>query len=100
MDTLGAVGSVWHPAPIFYPLPTILPHSGRIQRSGRLAARQQVKKVDSILRERKIAVLPNLCSSTGRDRQLYEVVIFTTEKNEVTGYLSTPKSSNIVVAGD
>jgi len=29
---------------------------------------------------------------TGRDRQLYEVVIFTVEKNKVTGYLSTPKS--------
>lgn len=37
---------------------------------------------------------------SGRDRQLYEVVIFTTEKNGVTGYLSTPKSSNMVVAGD
>src|SRR5208337_4686109 len=37
---------------------------------------------------------------TGRDRQLYEVVIFTTEKNGVTGYLSTPKSSNITVAGN
>ena len=37
---------------------------------------------------------------SGRDRQLYEVVIFTTEKNGVTGYLSTPKSSNIAVAGD
>jgi len=30
---------------------------------------------------------------TGRDRQLYEVVIFTVDKNKVTGYLSTPKSS-------
>lgn len=29
---------------------------------------------------------------TGRNRQLYEVVIFTVEKNRVTGYLSTPKS--------
>jgi hypothetical protein len=29
---------------------------------------------------------------TGRDRQLYEVVIFTVEKNRVSGYLSTPKS--------
>ncbi len=37
---------------------------------------------------------------SGRDRQLYEVVIFTTEKNEVTGYLSAPKSSNILAAGD
>jgi hypothetical protein len=30
---------------------------------------------------------------TGRDRQLYEVVIFTVEKNRVSGYLSTPKTS-------
>ena len=29
---------------------------------------------------------------TGRDRLLYEVVIFTTDKNKVDGYLSTPKS--------
>lgn len=29
---------------------------------------------------------------TGRDHVLYEVVIFTAEKNKVTGYLSTPKS--------
>jgi multidrug efflux pump subunit AcrA (membrane-fusion protein) len=28
---------------------------------------------------------------TGRDRQLYEVVIFTVDKNKVSGYLSTPK---------
>ena len=37
---------------------------------------------------------------TGRDRQLYEVVIFTTEKNEVTGYLSTPKTAAVTVAGE
>jgi len=30
---------------------------------------------------------------SGRDRQLYEVVVFTVEKNKVTGYLSTPKST-------
>lgn len=30
---------------------------------------------------------------TGRDRLLYEVVIFTVETNNVTGYLSTPKSA-------
>jgi hypothetical protein len=28
---------------------------------------------------------------TGRDRNLYEVVVLTTEKNKITGYLSTPK---------
>lgn len=31
---------------------------------------------------------------TGRDRALYEVVIFTVEKNKVAGYLSTPKSAS------
>ncbi len=30
---------------------------------------------------------------TGRDRQLFEVVVFTVEKNKVTGYLSTPKNA-------
>ncbi|HMK29944.1 MAG TPA: hypothetical protein VK473_09700 [Terriglobales bacterium] len=30
---------------------------------------------------------------TGRDRNLYEVVVFTTDKNKVTGYLSTPKNA-------
>jgi len=29
---------------------------------------------------------------TGRDRRLYEIVIYKVEKNSVTGYLSTPKS--------
>jgi hypothetical protein len=29
---------------------------------------------------------------TGRDHSLYEVVIFTVDKNKITGYLSTPKS--------
>ncbi len=29
---------------------------------------------------------------TGRDRQLYEVVVMSVQKNKVTGYLSTPKS--------
>jgi len=35
---------------------------------------------------------------TGRDRQLYEVVIFTVEKNKVTGYLSTPKSPGLTAS--
>lgn len=33
---------------------------------------------------------------TGRDRLLYEIVIFTIEKNKVTGYLSTPKSAALL----
>ena len=32
---------------------------------------------------------------TGRDRQLYELVVFTVEKKRVTGYLSTPKSAAV-----
>jgi septal ring factor EnvC (AmiA/AmiB activator) len=32
---------------------------------------------------------------TGRDRNLYEVVVFTTDKNKVTGYLSTPKNAPV-----
>ncbi len=30
---------------------------------------------------------------TGRDRQLYELVVFSMDKNKVTGYISTPKSA-------
>ncbi|HLH06694.1 MAG TPA: hypothetical protein VKW78_05630 [Terriglobales bacterium] len=30
---------------------------------------------------------------TGRDRNLYEIVVFTAKKNEITGYLSTPKNA-------
>lgn len=30
---------------------------------------------------------------TGRDHMLYELVVFTANKNVVTGYLSTPKSA-------
>jgi chromosome segregation ATPase len=29
---------------------------------------------------------------TGRDRQLYEIVVFTVDKNKITGYVSVPKS--------
>ena len=34
----------------------------------------------------------------GRDHLLYEVVIWTTENNRVTGYLSTPKSVTIAAS--
>jgi hypothetical protein len=30
---------------------------------------------------------------SGRERQLFELVVFTVEKNQVTGYLSTPKTA-------
>jgi hypothetical protein len=35
---------------------------------------------------------------TGRNRQLYEVVIFSVEKNKVTGYLSTPKTTDLTAS--
>ena len=35
---------------------------------------------------------------TAKDRQLYEVVVFTAEKNKVTGYLSTPKEATVAQA--
>ncbi len=34
---------------------------------------------------------------SGRERQLYEVVVMSVEKNRVTGYLSTPKQATTVV---
>jgi septal ring factor EnvC (AmiA/AmiB activator) len=34
---------------------------------------------------------------TGRDHMLYEVVVWTVDKNKVTGYLSTPKNAPIPV---
>ena len=30
---------------------------------------------------------------TGRDRLLYEVVVFSANKNSITGYLATPKNA-------
>ena len=35
---------------------------------------------------------------TAKDRQLYEVVVFTAEKNKVAGYLSTPKEATVAEA--
>ena len=35
---------------------------------------------------------------TGRDRMLYELVIWTVEKNKATGYLSTPKNAPATVS--
>jgi multidrug efflux pump subunit AcrA (membrane-fusion protein) len=38
---------------------------------------------------------------TGRDRMLFELVIWTVDKNKVTGYLSTPKNAPVpVTAGE
>ena len=35
---------------------------------------------------------------TAKDRQLFEVVVFTAEKNKVTGYLSAPKEPIVAKA--
>ena len=48
---------------------------------------------DRVIEKKDRGVAEPLQFYTGRNRQLYEVVIFTVEKNRVTGYLSTPKSS-------
>jgi len=49
---------------------------------------------DRIFKKKDRGVAELLQFYTGRDRLRYEVVvIFTIEKNKVTGYLSTPKSA-------
>ncbi len=50
---------------------------------------------DRVIEKKDRGVAEPLQFYTGRNRQLYEVVIFTVEKNKVTGYLSTPKSSGL-----
>lgn len=54
---------------------------------------------DHIIEKKDRGAAEPLQFYTGRNRQLYEVVIFTVEKNRVTGYLSTPKSSGMVAGG-
>jgi hypothetical protein len=34
---------------------------------------------------------------TGRDRMLYELVVFNVDKDKVTGYVSTPKNAPVAV---
>ena len=34
---------------------------------------------------------------TGREHMLYEMVVWTVDKNKITGYLSTPKNAPIPV---
>jgi len=53
---------------------------------------------DRIVEKKDRGVAEPLQFYTGHDRQLYEVVIWTTENNRVTGYLSTPKSITIATA--
>jgi hypothetical protein len=37
---------------------------------------------------------------TGRDHMLYELVIWTVDKNKATGYLSTPKNAPVAVSAN
>jgi hypothetical protein len=54
---------------------------------------------DRVIEKKDRGVAEPLQFYSGRDRLLYEVVIFTVEKNKVTGYLSTPKSPGTLAAG-
>ena len=53
---------------------------------------------DRIVEKKDRGIAEPLQFYTGRDRLLYEVVIWTTENNRVTGYLSTPKSVTIAAS--
>ncbi len=53
---------------------------------------------DRVVEKKDRGVAEPLQFYTGRNRLLYEVVIFTVEKNKVTGYLSTPKSGGLTVS--
>lgn len=48
---------------------------------------------DHVIEKRDRNVAEPLQFYTGRDRMLYEVVVFTASKKSVTGYLSTPKDA-------
>lgn len=53
---------------------------------------------DRVVEKKDRGVAEPLQFYTGRNRQLYEVVIFTVEKNKVKGYLSTPKSPGLTAS--
>ena len=48
---------------------------------------------DKTIEKKDRTVAEPLQFYTGRDRQLYELVVFTVDKDKVTGYLSTPKTA-------
>jgi len=53
---------------------------------------------DRVIEKKDRGVAEPLQFYTGRNRQLCEVVIFTVEKNKVTGYLSTPKTTGLTAS--
>jgi hypothetical protein len=48
---------------------------------------------DRTIEKKDRTMLEPLQFYTGRDRNLYEIVVFTVDKNKVSGYLSTPKNA-------
>lgn len=48
---------------------------------------------DKTIEKKDRTVAEPLQFYSGKDRQLYELVVFTVEKDKVTGYLSTPKTA-------
>ena len=53
---------------------------------------------DRVIEKKDRGVAEPLQFYTGRNRQLYEVVVFTVDKNKVTGYLSTPKTPGLTAS--
>jgi hypothetical protein len=53
---------------------------------------------DRIVEKKDRGIAEPLQFYSGRDHILYEVVIWTTEKNKVTGYFSTPRSVTIAAS--
>jgi hypothetical protein len=62
------------------------------------AASLNVIADDRVIEKKDRGVAEPLQFYTGRNRQLYEVVIFTVDKNKVTGYLSTPKTPGLTAS--
>jgi len=48
---------------------------------------------DHVIEKKDRSIAEPLQFYTGRDRMLYEVVVFSAQKKSVSGYLSTPKSA-------
>ena len=48
---------------------------------------------DHTIEKKDRTLLEPLQFYTGRDRMLYEVVVFKADKNSINGYLSTPKGA-------
>lgn len=61
------------------------------QKKGRFTV--NVMADDRTIEKKDRTMMEPLQFYTGRDRNLYEMVVFSVEKNKISGYLSTPKGS-------